>query len=286
MPISELKREDIESRAALIGSGFVWAIPMSWFAQIVVLVVVAIAALDVVWRSHWTYQRHWGVRSALSAAVCIAVFLIGWRPVLAEYQKENESPDDLRATFEFPDRTQVGNRSIDFVATFFNNGKRPVQIKDISAFIAIMADKTGLAGTHLDKCDFPGLFPAALEGWFEPKTIGIGHKTDRNGILYYPFTSSAKGLEVPAGQIKPIAVTVGGVNTANSSYNVALVCPIVRYFDSDGKEQAVICRGFSVATESPIICSGTATVFGPSIPTAYRLLPHSAATECNAAEGP
>jgi hypothetical protein len=164
-------------------------------------------------------------------------------------------PDDLVVYFRFVDPKELGTNQLHLNYIFSNAGKTPAFIEDVS-LTEIFYENKGNASTvpSLDLCKdqsvetltIVGLRPLAVQslptlhpqgGWYSrfytPKTI-------YSGSVQSPFSS----INIDAGAQRAISAVYEMDAIDWNKFNVVLLCPIVRFFDSSGRPSTAICDGF------------------------------------------
>jgi hypothetical protein len=156
--------------------------------------------------------------------------------------------------FRFTDPKEVGTDEIHLNYVLSNAGKTPAFIEDVSLTEIFYAYKGNASTTpSLDLCKdesietptLAALNPQAVrslpllhhDGWYSklytPKIIYLGG-------VQSPFSS----INIDAGAQRAIS-TIYEMDAIDwNKFNVVLLCPVVRFFDSSGRPSTAICDGF------------------------------------------
>jgi hypothetical protein len=191
-------------------------------------------------------------------------------------------PDDLVVYFRFVDPTEIGTGQLHLNYIFSNAGKTPAFIEDVS-LTEVFYQSSGNGSTipSLDICKdqsietptFAALGPPSVrsqpilhekEGWYSklytPKMIYSGN-------IQSPFSS----LNIDAGAQRAISAVYEMDAIDWNKFNIVLLCPVVRFFDSSGRPSTAICDGFQ--SEQLALGMGKGTRTTPA--GLARLLPTS-----------
>jgi hypothetical protein len=164
-------------------------------------------------------------------------------------------PDDLVVYFRFANPNEIGTSQLHLNYIFSNSGKTPAFIEDVSLTeVFYQSNADGSAIPNMDICKdesiqtptFVALMQPALqsqpmlhqkEGWYSrlytPKTI-------YSGGIQSPFSS----LNIDVGAQRAISAVYEMDAIDWNKFNVVLLCPVIRFFDSSGHPSTAICDGF------------------------------------------
>jgi hypothetical protein len=164
-------------------------------------------------------------------------------------------PDNLVVYFRFEDPKEVGTNQLHLNYIFSNAGKTPTFVEDVSLTeIFYQTNGDGRTMPNIDICrdqsiytpSIAALLPANFrseptfypkEGWYSrfytPKTIYLGSTQS-------PFSS----LNIDVGGQRAISAVYEMDAIDWNKFNVVLLCPIIRFFDSSGRPFTAICEGF------------------------------------------
>jgi hypothetical protein len=164
-------------------------------------------------------------------------------------------PDDLVVYFRFSDPKEIGTNQLHLNYIFSNAGKTPVFIEDVS-LDEVFYQRSGNVSMvpNLDICKNWKLQTPSLVA-FEPSEIQSKaaffpeerfYSAFRNPKMVYinnvqsPFPS----INIEAGAQRAISAVYEMDAIDWSKFDVVLLCPIVRFFDSSGRPSTAVCDGF------------------------------------------
>jgi hypothetical protein len=191
-------------------------------------------------------------------------------------------PQDLRVYFRFPaPAAQVGTNTLNVNYIMSNMGNQAVLIEDVGIYeLWINSEHSTIRGAELHFCEDTIVI--------RPESLAPGSRatlSTMKGVLvslYQPVKTYIDGTEektssisVEAGKMRVIATTFETDPVPRNDYNTAVICPVIRLFDSKGYPVLAVCEGWQ-STRVPL---GTITSSPPNRPAA-RLLPISSAGAC------
>jgi hypothetical protein len=179
---------------------------------------------------------------------------------------------DLLVYLRFPELKQLGTNTLDVNYFFSNMGNQTAFVEDVAVDeLWMKSDDPGVimgVGSEVDRCsDANLLVPTSMA--FEtfmpsrlPSLIGRQHfplfPTIRGpdtvkGVLFELFKpakiyidgaeAKTAAATVEAGKMKVISATFEMEPLPVAEYNVAVVCPVIRIFDSKGQPILAVCKG-------------------------------------------
>jgi hypothetical protein len=195
-------------------------------------------------------------------------------------------PDALVVYFRFTDPKEVGTNQLHLNYIFSNAGKNPVFIEDVNLTEVFYQSKENDGRTipSTDICKDPNIQTPALVAFLPPE-VNSQPVVDANGRynkLYTPKTiylgsvqSPFSSLNIDVGAQRAISAIYEMDAVDWNKFNVVLLCPIIRFFDSSGHQFTAICDGFQ-SDQFPVVkggqketraTSGTGGLEGRLLPT-------------------
>jgi hypothetical protein len=170
---------------------------------------------------------------------------------------------DFRVYLDFPKPDQVGTNTFDVNYFFQNMGNQTVLLEDVEIDdLWIKSARPGVLGGDLDRCTDRALSFATIATlirilpssiWEEHKPIFRTSDEPIEGMLVavvkptkiYIDGSEAKSaaVTVEAGKMKVITATFETAPLPIANYETAVVCPVIRLFNNDGRPVMAVCKG-------------------------------------------
>ena len=164
-------------------------------------------------------------------------------------------PDDLVVYFRFIDPNEIGTNQLHLNYIFSNAGKTPAFIEDVSLTeVFYQSNADGRTIPNMDICKDETIQTPAIVAFMQPafQSQPISHpkggwysrlytpKTIYSGSVQSPFSS----LNIDAGAQRAISAVYEMDAIDWNKFNVVLLCPVIRFFDSSGHPSTAICDGF------------------------------------------
>lgn len=194
-------------------------------------------------------------------------------------------PDDLVVYFRFVEPQEIGTNQVHLNYIFSNAGKTSVFIEDVS-LVELFYHSNSSAWTipNLDACkndgiETPSLIaarPSVIQSLptFHPKEQWYSMLYTPKSIFLGGVQSQFSSVNIDAGEQRAISTVYEMSPVDWSKFNVVLLCPIIRLFNSSGQPSTVICDGIQSDQFPP----ETGTRYTPA--ALARLLPTSR-TNCH-----
>jgi hypothetical protein len=179
-------------------------------------------------------------------------------PLVTLYFTYYRHIEDLRVYLRFPEPLEVGSNTLHLNYFFSNRGNEPVMVEDVSIIeLWIKSEKSNIGGAELQACDDPTLFRpdfiAAL-----PKQFRNEHVTMKSGASFSSFRpvktyidgteGESSAATVEPGKMKAITTTFEPDPVRWENYNTVVICPVIRFFDSQGRPLVATCKAWQSTT--------------------------------------
>ena len=199
--------------------------------------------------------------------------------------------EDLIIYLHFPKPNQVGTTELTIDYFFFDGGKKMALIEDVGVVQLQAMGKPQGHNSHLyiELCNDPYLpgFPHRYEAMPPEKDDELTEiqkpQTPQIDRAFASFTWP-KEINIDGHEVASSAVLIEPEKTRiitarydmrrvdQNVFNILVICPVVRYFDSEGHPTVAVCQGYLSVVFPVGEPGGGGKMFGPAYRPA-RLLP-------------
>jgi hypothetical protein len=185
-------------------------------------------------------------------------------PLLTVYLTFFRHPEALDVYFRFNDPAQVGTSTLDLGYFFSNDGSKSYMIEKVGIYelwlkspepISLLHPPSQTTTSDLSICEDKSIFPLkSLVLAMAPPSERRHHWTLQNGgnmAVLEPTRIYIDGVEakfastiVEPGKTKSIIATFTTDPLDKQNYNIVVICPAVRFFNSTGHPLVAICKGW------------------------------------------
>jgi hypothetical protein len=222
------------------------------FDRILLISIAAIVVAAIVLTSN--YEKPWLPNFFKTQGLAVLSLIVSGGVLSDNLMRDFWKPDDLVVFFRFLDPKEVGTNQLHLNYVFSNSGKTPTFIEDVS-LVEVFYQQIPNAQSYPDLgiCEANSPTPATItmlpsfvqstpvkyangeyKKFYTPKTIYLG------GVQ-----SSFSSLNIDVGTQRAISTVYEMDPVDWNNFNVVLLCPIVRFFDSTGRPFTAICKGFA-----------------------------------------
>jgi hypothetical protein len=165
-------------------------------------------------------------------------------------------PDDLVAYFRFVNPGEIGTNQLHLNYIFSNAGKTPAFVEDVSiteVFYHSDAYSNTIPDMDICKRTYTPSFVASIPSNIQSKPIHFSEgwyaMFYRPKLVFVANTQSTfSSISIEADAQRAISTVYEMEAVDWSKFNVVLLCPVVRFFNSYGHPSTAICDGYQIDT--------------------------------------
>jgi hypothetical protein len=203
--------------------------------------------------------RRRGLKWVAGAFLFFACFQAWDTEHTARIAAQNIVPEDLVASFEMNNSSNLSNELNEIKVLFNNKGSRSAVVDEISLIVNQFHDEANDVGMRNDICDDPSMLMAAslhlMGGNVVPHHV-INLVKEQNVSFYYynadryviDGSVAAPPIVIDAGKSRGVSAYFKTDRPNTKDYNAIVWCPVLRFFDKDGHSYFTVCKGSLVAT--------------------------------------
>jgi hypothetical protein len=203
--------------------------------------------------------RRRGLKWVAGAFLFFACFQAWDTEHTARITAQNILPEDLVASFEMNNSSNLSNELNEIKVLFNNKGSRPAVVDEISLIVNLFHDEANDVAMRSDVCDDPSMLAAASLHLMGENVVShhpINLLKEQNVSFYYynadhyVIDGSVAGppIVIDAGKSRGVSTYFKTDRPNIKDYNVIVWCPVLRFFDNDGRSYFTVCKGSLVAT--------------------------------------
>jgi hypothetical protein len=200
------------------------------------------------------------VRLIGAACLLIPFSIFSFLIVSEQYKKDNIPQENLIASFEMDNSSNLKSDLNEIMAVFNNNGTRPSVVDNVALIINYFSDESNSVGLRNDICDDPTVIIAAslYEGGISAVRHQVVDLNKERGVSLYYYKADHYVIDGGSVTGPPIVIDPGKSRAVStyfkvdrpniSGMNAIAWCPVLRFFDKDGHSYLTVCKGSMFAS--------------------------------------